>query len=107
MPTIKDKVLSVFQDRADQEFGREEISDLVAKAYPGTKKRNIIPSDYCYNSVNKDPASFKLHLFELLGDGKYKCLGPDYPYSGPILWKGEQVGKWEHGKCQLWNDPRK
>jgi hypothetical protein len=107
MPTIKDKVLSVFQDRAGQEFGREEISDLVAKAYPGTKKRNIIPSDYCYNSVNKDPASFKLHLFELLGDGKYKCLGPDYPYSGPILWKGEPVGKWEHGKCQLWNDPRK
>ena len=107
MPKIRDKVLSEFQDRADQEFSREEIKDLVVKAHPGTNKNSIIPSDYCYNLVNKDPASFKLHLFESLGKGKYKCLGPSYPYSGPILWKGEPVGKWEHGKCQLWNDPRR
>ncbi len=85
MPKIMDKVLSVFQDRADQEFGRDEIKDLVVKAHPGTNKDSISPSDYCYNLVNKDPVSFKLHLFESLGHDEYKCLGPDYPYSGPIL----------------------
>jgi hypothetical protein len=105
--TIRDKVLSVFQDKTGEEFGRGEIIDLVATACPGTSRGSIIPSDYCYNSLNKDPASFKVHLFESVGDGMFRCLGTNYPYSGPILWKGEQVGKWEHGKCQLWKDPRK
>ena len=107
MQTIKEKVLSIFQNKVGEKFGREEIKDLVVNAYPDTNRSSVIPSDYCYNSVNKDATSFNLHLFESLGEGTFKCLGPSYPYSGPIYWKGEQVGKWEQGKYQLWKDPRK
>jgi len=103
---IKDKVFSIFQHMARQMFGRQEIIDLVVNAYPGTNRGSVIPSNYCYNSVNKDLMSFKLHLFESLGKGMYKCLGLNYPYSGPIYWKGQQVGNWIQGKYQLWNDPR-
>jgi len=103
---IKDKVLSVFQDKVGEKFLREEIIDLVVYAYPGTNRSSIIPSDYCYNMINAG-ITFDFHIFELLMRGQYEWLGPNYPYSGPIYWKGEQVGKWEEGRCQLWEDPRK
>lgn len=104
---IRDKVLAVFKNRVGEKFGREEIIDLVINTYPGTNRGGVIPSDYCYNAINKDPASFNPHLFESLGHGSFKCLGPGHPYSGSIYWKGEQVGKWEQGKYQIWKDPRK
>jgi hypothetical protein len=103
---IKDKVLSVFQDRVDERFLREEIIDLVVNTYPGTNRSSVIPSDYCYNLINAT-LPFDFHIFESLGEGRYKCLGPNDPYTGPIYWKGEQVGKWEEGTYQLWRDPRK
>ena len=52
------------------------------------------------------PDPYALFIFESLGEGRYKCLGPNHPYTGPIYWKGEQVGKWEEGTYQLWRDPR-
>lgn len=106
MPTIKDKVISVFKDKVGEKFLREEIIDLVVHSYPGTPRGSVIPSDYCYNMINKGIA-FDFHLFESLDEGRYKCLGPDHPYSGPIYWKGEKVGEWENGKYHLWKDPRK
>lgn len=105
--TTRDKVLNVFKGQIDKIFLREEIIDLVVHAYPGTNRTSVIPSDYCYNKINADPNSFKLHGFEFTSDQKYKWLGPNNPYSGPIYWKTEQVGKWERGQCQLWKDPRK
>ncbi|MBN1829037.1 MAG: hypothetical protein JW884_07820 [Deltaproteobacteria bacterium] len=105
--TIRDKVLSVFENRTGEMFRREEIIDLVVGAYPGTFRGSVIPSDYCYNSINKDSTSFKLHLFESLGAGGFKCLGLNSTYSGPVYWKSEQVGQWEEGKVRLWKDPRK
>jgi hypothetical protein len=103
---IKDKVLSVFQDRVGEKFLREEIIDLVVNAYPGTNRRSVIPSDYCYNMINVT-LPFDFHIFESLDEGRYKCLGPNYPYTGLIYWRREQVGKWEEGRYQLWKDPRK
>jgi ankyrin repeat protein len=105
--TIKDKVLSVFKNRTGEKFGRNEIIDLVVRAYHGTPRDSVIPSDYCYNTINKDNQSFKLHLFESLGGGTYKCLGSNYVYSGAIYWKDKKVGQWEQGKYRLWEDPRK
>jgi hypothetical protein len=103
---IKDKILSVFQDRIGENFSREEIIDLVVIAYPGTNRSSVIPSDYCYNLINAT-LPFNFYLFESLSEGRYKCLGPNYPYAGPIYWKGEKVGEWEEGTYQLWRDPRK
>lgn len=105
-PTTRDKVLNVFKDKINQIFLKEEICDLVVHAYPTNNRKSVIPSDYCFNKLNADPSSFKLHRFEFTSDQKYKWLGPDHPYSGPIYWKSEQVGKWERGQCQLWKDPR-
>jgi len=107
--TTRDKVVNVFADKHGQIFSKKEVVDLVLQAYPypDTKRKSIIPSDYCYNMINVDPSSFKLHGFEFIANEQYRWLGPAYPYSGPIYWKAEQVGKWENGQCDLWKDPRK
>lgn len=67
---------------------------------------SILPSDYCYNLINKGLTSFRFHIFEWLVLGQYKYLGPGYKYSGPIFWKGRIVGNWESGRYLLWEDPR-
>jgi hypothetical protein len=87
---------------------QQEIEFLSKGKY---KKGNILPSDYCYNLINRAPVSFRFPVFEWVEWGKYRYLGPDYNYTGPILWKprGEserKVGEWESGVCRLWEDPR-
>lgn len=77
----------------------DEISQLMFKKY-GTKSGSVIPSDYCYNRVNngiqieKKPA-----VFEFLGNGKYKCLGLNYPYNGAIYHKPKGQSEIIVGKC--------
>jgi hypothetical protein len=108
MPTIKEKVIVVFQNRIGEEFGREEIIDLLVNQYPGTNRGSVIPSDYSYNIVNAG-ICFNFHMFESLGEreGRYLCLGRHESYTGAIYWHpvGEnrrQVGEWEAGKFRLW-----
>jgi hypothetical protein len=104
MPTIKEKVKCVFQNRIGETFGREEIIDLVVNAYPETNRGSVIPSDYCYNMVNAGIINnFDFHLFESLGEGRYKCLGRRYRYTGAIYWKRRKVGEWSGGN--LTNPP--
>ena len=103
MPTIKEKVETVFQNRNGEEFLREEIIDLVVHAYPETNRSSVIPSDYCYNMVNAG-INFDFHMFESLGEGRYRCLGPRNSYTGVIYWKGEQVGEWKNGKYRVWQN---
>jgi len=104
---IKDKVSTVFKDKAGQTFTRKGILDLVLTAYPGTNRKSVIPSDCCYNIINAGMIKFDFHIFESLGGGRYRCLGLKYPYTGSIYWRGEEVGKWIEGKYDLWKDPRK
>ena len=101
MPTIKEKVSAVFQDRAGQTFSRQEIIDLVVREYPDTRPASIRPSNYCYNLVNKSQ-KFDFHLFEWLGPGQYRCLGENYPYTGAILWQGGAIGEWQNGELYFW-----
>jgi hypothetical protein len=70
------------------------------------KPQSLFPSDYCYNLINKDKSSFRFPLFIWLKWGTYLHVGPYYQYSGPVLWKGKQVGEWENGAYKLWEDPR-
>jgi hypothetical protein len=108
VPTIKEKVIDVFQDRTGEVFLRNEIIDLVCDRYPGTNRKSVIPSDYCYNIVNAG-IDFDFHLFESIGEGRYRCLGLNYPYHGDIYWRpvGQEpmkVGEWEKGKFRLFKN---
>ena len=83
------------------ELNRTQIVEMVTNLYG---KMEVIPSDYCYNRVNKDPASVEHpRLFEMVGNGVYVCLGEDYPYNKPMYTqptgtKNEiVVGIWENG----------
>ncbi|MFH1595993.1 MAG: hypothetical protein ABIG94_06465 [Pseudomonadota bacterium] len=110
MPTIKEKIIDVFQNRIGEEFDRGEIIDLVVNKYPETNRGSVIPSDYCYNMVNTG-INFNIHFFESLGEreGRYRCIGQYKPYNGSIYWKPigatcEQVGDWEAGRFRLWDN---
>lgn len=94
---ILDKMLNVFENRVGEEFTRKQIIDLVVSTYPGTNKTSVIPSDYCYNIINRG-INFQNHLFEHLEFGHYIVLGVNYDYEGPIFLKGEQVGEWKKGE---------
>ena len=111
MLKIKQKVQNVFQNRNGEKFTRKEIIDLVVNTYPGTNRRSVIPSDYCYNRINSGDR-FDFHLFEWLDQDRYLCLGLNHPYTGTIYWRpihesqDRPVGEWKEGFCTLWEDPR-
>ena len=70
------------------------------------KPHSLFPSDYSYNLINQSKVSFRFPLFIRVKRGKYLHVGPYFPYSGQILWKGQQVGGWKNGQYALWKDPR-
>ena len=80
-------------------------NDIVSRIHTryGRNKNSIIPSDYCYNRLNNGiKYETHIHLFEFLGENKYKYLGPDYAYTGKVYHKpkGEVeicVGELENG----------
>lgn len=81
----------------------EEISDY--------RKDSVIPSDYCYNLINKAPVSFKHPILVRVERGRFKYVGPGYRYIGSVMWKPKQgreiqVGIWHGGMCELEIDPR-
>ena len=85
------------------EISLQDLYQLLGSRF-GTNYGSIIPSDYCYNRVNKGVEfDRKPRLFKFLGDGMYECLGEKYPYSGPVEAKpiGEKntivVGSWTNG----------
>jgi len=102
---IFDKVYATFEKhKIGEELSRADIIDLVNTHY-GVPKGSIIPSDYCYNLVNKDklynPTLLKFNIFEYTDDKKYIYVGKEYNYAGPIFQKidskYQQVGKWIDG----------
>lgn len=77
----------------------------------GYRRDSAIPSDYCYNVINKAPYSFKHLILVRVGRGGYKYVGPGYRYIGSVMWKPQggaerQVGTWSAGLCDLEMDPR-
>lgn len=92
-----------------QNFGRghtitaSEIRRLMKERY-GINPDSVIPSDYCYNRVNKGiNIKTKPTLFEYSEKDKYKCLGRFYNYNGDIYWRPQdetqdkKVGVCENG----------
>jgi hypothetical protein len=104
--TIRDKIFNVFgADHFGQILSSREIIDIVEAAYRGTNRTSVIPSDYCYNIVNRG-IKFEFHLLEHKGAGQYKVLGPGYDYEGPIYWKGKKIGEWRKGekRPRIWEN---
>lgn len=94
---IIDKFYALFvQKHLGQVFSRKEIIDMILAAFPGTNRSSVLPSDYCYNIVNKG-IKFEHHLFEYFDKSEYKVLDKDYAFIGPILWKDRKVGEWKDG----------
>lgn len=85
---------------------RQELSSLVNEIMP-VESNSFLPADYCYNCTNKG-ISFEphVHLFELMDDGRYKVLGENYMYSGPVLGRKEDgsgseiKGVWSEGEYE-------
>lgn len=87
--TIIEKVRETFSKcEPGTIFTRSEIINMVKTKY-SVNEGSIIPSDYCYNLVNKgklaDASLEKFKIFEWLSRGKYKYLGENYPYTGAII----------------------
>ena len=94
---INDKIYSLFaSNNLGVTLSRKQIIDMVITAFPGTQRSSVIPSDYCYNIVNAG-ITFDHHLFEYVEGSMYKVLGKNFPFVGPILWKGRKVGEWQEG----------
>lgn len=77
----------------------------------GYARGSVLPSDYCYNQINRSAFSFKHPVLVHVQRARYKYVGPDADYTGLIYWKPkhgqeQQVGSWNDGKCQLDVDPR-
>ena len=79
-------------------YSRKQIETLVSERYHNIT--SILPSDYCYNRINKD--TFKdfekrMHLFDYMGRNKYKYIGENFPYTGKIEHLDRCVGEWKDG----------
>ncbi len=87
-PSILDMVADTFKDTPiNTEFSRSEIVNFVTTKH-NCNPTSVIPSDYCYNRLNKGINYEKhLHLFEYTDAKKYKYLGLNYPYTGKIVHK--------------------
>lgn len=80
----------------------KELYELLSARFQ-TNSGSIIPSDYCYNRVNKGiEFDKKPRLFNFLGNGMYECLGENYPYCGDVenASDGTVVGSWQNGNFQ-------
>lgn len=82
-----------------------EIKEGVNQAF-GTEVGSVIPTDYCYNMVNKDSTSHDFknghpRLLECIQRGKFRYLGPNYAYSGIITKQGLPVDKWVKGEYTI------
>ena len=76
-----------------------EITDVLKTKY-GITKGNLLPSDYCYNKVNKGIYASYPYFFEALERGQYRCLGEGYTDKDFDVTHTDKNGKEEIvGKC--------
>lgn len=100
MRTIVAEIVSEYG--AHYKISLKELYELLGARFQ-TNSGSVIPSDYCYNRVNKDiDFQKKPRLFKFLGEGMYECLGENYLYSGDVENANDDtiVGTWENGVFQ-------
>lgn len=106
MRTIVSEIISEYG--VGHKITLKELYELLGARFQ-TNTGSIIPSDYCYNRVNKGiDYDRKPHLFRFLGDGMYECLGENclLPIDVENASDGTIVGTWKDGvlyKNASWN----
>jgi len=103
---IKQIVIDVLRKHVGKEFSRREIIRMVIKRYPETNPDSVIPTDYCYNLYNTG-INFKFHILEYVERDRFKVVGLNYRYEGPIYWRGSIIGSWRSGKKIILKDPKR
>ncbi len=92
----------------DKTYSLSEIQ-LILNYKFNTNIRSIIPSDYCYNRLNKG-IKFDKHLFIYLERNLYKYVGENYKYSGKVYHKPHksnneiEVGEWTNGNYCIFRE---
>lgn len=110
--TIHDKITFVInefvhENGTDKIMTKQEITDLILNKFKINPK-SIIPSDYCYNRINKGIPLSRPTLFEHLEKDTYVCLGENYNYNGAIYHKSKsdnidsEVGYCKNGNRKLY-----
>ena len=111
--TIDDQMRTVVMEIVSEygvhyKISLKELYEMLGARFQ-TNSGSIIPSDYCYNRVNKGIEFHKKpRLFRFLGDGMYECLGENYLYTGDVKNASDEtvVASWENGVLQKndnWN----
>lgn len=105
---IFEQIKNEFLNCKGEVFSTKEIKDRISKKYK-INKNSIIPSDYCYNRINRG-ITFTQHFFIQLNRNEYYIAGENYQYDGRIYWKPKKskkdiyVGNWDNGKFKLFFD---
>ena len=102
--TIKDTMTVVVEQLIKEngigyEISTEAIQEILLNQY-SIPKSSCIPSDYFYNRVNNGITLSNPTLFEYVGIGRYRCLGPNYPYNGKIYHKVKGSDEFAIGECK-------
>jgi hypothetical protein len=95
------KIVEEVGERLQSKYGKEPIPTSVIQReierLGSYARGSVLPSDYCYNLLNRSPYSFKYPVFIRTERGRLWK-----PQNG----KEKQVGRWNAGKCNLDEDPR-
>lgn len=111
MPQVVNKAAAQLHPQYGEQGIPSDVFKREIERIGGYGKDSVIPSDYCYNVINKAPFSFRHLVLVRVGRGRYQYVGPNFAYTGPVLWKPKQqnerqVGSWHNGRCDLQHDPR-
>lgn len=98
---IFDQIKEVLKEYNVNDFVTLQEMQNILKMRYGTKPSSVILSDFCYNRYNNG-IPFKNHIFVYFGEGRYKYLGENYPYTGKVYHKpkgGREIiiGEWVNG----------
>jgi len=97
---IHKQLVSLFSGQEGKVFSTDQIKSMVAEKY-NTNRGSIIPSDFCYNRLNKGSRSY--YFFERIQHGQFKFIGENFSYTGDIFARPKgtnediKVGYWENG----------
>lgn len=112
MTNIERVRIAMSKFKVGSSFERAEIIEIVQSEFPNDaiSSTSIIPSDYCYNLMNKDKLSNKqlcdFNIFEHEDRNSYVYLGESYLYNKEIYHRPKSgkkyvIGRWINGERHL------